>query len=163
MFPSPHDRRFSLQSPVVAEQVSHLLVACLAGRAGRTPCSVASQYRAKHLSFSSAVSEARRSLLRARILASRLYGLPCSQKQHSKKRPALASYRAIFKLCTQPKIFSPESGPIVSNRPIHPRDTKRVASEGCGHSIRARRPGLNRARNPLSSNRYVADSTTGHV
>ena len=49
------------------------------------------QHRAKRLSFSSAVSQARRSLLRARILASRLYELPYSQKQHSKKRPATCS------------------------------------------------------------------------
>ena len=34
-----------------------------------------------------------------------------------------------------------------------------VASQGCGHSIRARRLGLNRARNPSSSIRYVADSS----
>ena len=54
---------------------------------------------------------------------------------------------------TQPKIFRPESGRL-------PPTTKRVASEGgCGHSIRARRPELNRARNPSSSIRYVADGS----
>ena len=73
MFPSPHGRCFSLQSPLVAEQVAHLLVACLPGRAGST------QHGAKRLSFSSAVSEARRSLLRARIVASRLYGSVLSE------------------------------------------------------------------------------------
>ena len=52
-------------------------------------------------------------------------------------------------------------GPIVPNCPIRARDTKRVGSEGCGHSVRARRPGLNRARNPSSSIRYVADSSHG--
>ena len=60
---------------------------------------------------------------------------------------------------TQPKIFSPESGPIVSNRPIRSRDTKRGARSLDSRS----KAGLNRARNPSSSNRYVADSTAGHV
>ena len=88
-------------------------------------------------------------------------GPPRLSKTHS--YPCSASNLYVVLCLTQRKIFSPESGPIVSNRPIHSRDTKRVASEGCGHLIRARRPGLNRARNPLSSIRYVADSTTGHV
>ena len=51
MFPSPHGRCFGLQSPLVAEQVAHLLVACLPGRAGST------QHGAKRLSFSLVVSE----------------------------------------------------------------------------------------------------------
>ena len=64
---------------------------------------------------------------------------------------------------TQPKFFSPESGPIVPNRLIRARDTKRVASGGggCGDSVRDRRQWLNRARNPSSSIRYVADSSHG--
>ena len=47
------------------------------------------------------------------------------------------------------------------NRPIRARDTKRVASKGCSHSIHARTLGLNRARNPSSLIHYVADSSHG--
>ena len=77
----------------------------------------------------------------------------------SSGRDSLLLFLCTRSLLKSTQIFRSESGPIAPNRPIRARDTKRVASEGCGHSIGARRSGLNLARHFSSSFRYVADSS----
>ena len=86
MFPSPHDRYVSASSRRWWLSTCHIC-SWRASPVGQHGLSRA-RHGTKRLSFSSAFSEARRSFLRSRILASRLYELPCSQKQHSKKRAA---------------------------------------------------------------------------
>ena len=86
MFPSPHDRYVSASSRRWWLSTYHIC-SWRASPVERHALSRA-RHRTKCLSFSSAFSEARCSFLRSRILASPLYELPCSQKQHSKKRPA---------------------------------------------------------------------------
>ena len=62
---------------------------------------------------------------------------------------------------TKSKIISPDRARLSQTTRFARETQSESLSEGCGHLVRARRPWPNRARNPSSSIRYVADSSHG--